>query len=72
MTASGYTAAERTALARAAARGEALLCPVCGAELSRQVIEPRVEVSYVRRRLWLLCPRCRRAASIDIRAGGPP
>jgi len=63
----GYSAAERRALAEAVRRGEApLRCPACGAALAIQPVRPRREVAYVRRRVWLLCPACRRTAALDL------
>lgn len=61
-----YTREERHALREAARRGGPLHCPACGAELARREIEPRPELPYVRRRIWLICPRCRRTAVVDM------
>jgi hypothetical protein len=61
-----FDAAQRKALELAAARGEPLRCPVCDIALSEQPVAHPPEISYVRRRLWLLCPHCRRTASIDL------
>lgn len=62
-----YDAAQRRALERALQEGDPLHCPVCGAKLTRQTVQPTPEVSYVRRRVWVLCPGCRRTASLDVR-----
>ena len=62
---SGYDAAQRNALQKALAAGETLRCPVCDIPLSTQAVDPKPGVPYVRRRLWVLCPHCRRTASID-------
>lgn len=69
--AESYDAAQRRALVEAARRGEALRCPVCGAPIVRHDVTPRREVSYVRRRVWLICTGCKRTAAIDLppRAG---
>ncbi|MBR9988456.1 MAG: hypothetical protein KFH98_01815 [Gemmatimonadetes bacterium] len=60
-----YTASERLALEAALRDGAPLLCPGCAVELSAQPVERSPEVSYVRRRVWVLCPLCRRTASLD-------
>ena len=62
-----YSAAERRALETALREDRPLLCPYCEVELSRQEVERSPEVSYVRHRVWVLCPGCRRTASIDRR-----
>lgn len=60
-----FSAAERRALERAVAAGEALRCPACGAELSRREVPPSRQLSYVRRRVWLLCPACKRTGAVE-------
>lgn len=76
-----FSARERKALAQALrGAGEAgsagvLECPACGSELSRREVPPSKQVSYVRRRVWLLCPGCKRTGAVDVRdatGGGPP
>ncbi|HEX7089200.1 MAG TPA: hypothetical protein VF192_03635 [Longimicrobiales bacterium] len=69
MSAGGYSAAERRALAEAARRGEPLSCPACGQALASHEVRPRQDVAYVRRRLLLVCPGCKRTAAVDV---GPP
>jgi hypothetical protein len=64
--ATSFDAGHRNELQAAAARGEPLVCPVCGVPLSEQAVDPKPELPYVRRRLWLLCPHCRRSAAIDL------
>jgi hypothetical protein len=61
-----YSAAERAVLAELAARGGALACPCCDSLLSVHVVDPGPSVPYVRHRLLLICPGCRRAASVDV------
>lgn len=56
-------------LAEAARRGEPLACPACGHALASHEVRPRRDVAYVRRRLLLVCPGCKRAATVDV---GPP
>lgn len=63
----GYDAGQRRELERALKEAATLRCPVCDTELSRQAVPPTPEVSYVRHRVWVLCPGCRRTASLDIR-----
>jgi hypothetical protein len=67
-----YSAAERRTLAEILAAGDAPSCPVCGTGLAVREVEPPRQVSYVRRRVWLLCPGCKRTAALDVRGGGPP
>jgi len=65
----GFTARERKALERALARGDAPPCPACGTALSQRPVPPSKQVSYVRRRVWLLCPSCKRTGAVDVREG---
>jgi uncharacterized protein with PIN domain len=67
LTAGGgpYDAAQRRALQAALRAGTAPRCPYCGVPLTQQRVEPGAEVAYVRRRVWVLCPECRRTASLD-------
>jgi len=65
----GYSPAQRRAMAEAARKGEPLRCPVCGGDLIREEVQPRRDVPYVRRRLLLFCPACRRAAAVDMTHG---
>lgn len=60
-----FTAAERHALENALRQNRPLRCPHCAVELSRQTVERPHAVSYVRHRLWVLCPHCRRTAALD-------
>lgn len=65
-----YTAAERRGLEAALRDGRPLRCPQCDVTLSAQPVEKTPEVSYVRHRVWVLCPSCRRTASLDLPPGG--
>ena len=65
----GYSPAQRRALAEAARNGEPLRCPACGSDLIREEVQPRRDVPYVRRRLLLVCPGCKRAAAVDLAPG---
>ena len=60
-----YTGAEVRALSAAAE--DHLVCPRCGSPLDRRPIPPRPDVSYVRTRLWVVCPGCHRSAVVDRR-----
>ena len=42
-------------------------CPVCAVPLDERSVPPREDVSYVRDRVWLVCPSCRRSAVVDRR-----
>ncbi|HEX7118277.1 MAG TPA: hypothetical protein VF212_05785 [Longimicrobiales bacterium] len=67
-----YTPEQRRELERAAARGGPIPCPACGALLARSEVPTPRELSYVRRRVWLICPECKRSAAVDVRRGGRP
>lgn len=70
-----FTAAERNLLAERVQAGDELVCPACGGELTRREVEPSEQVSYVRRRVWLLCTVCKRMGAVDVRevrGGGRP
>lgn len=66
--AGGYTAEQRRTIAAALGAEASAACPVCGAVLTRQDVEPPAAVAYVRHRVWVLCPGCRRSASVDVKA----
>lgn len=68
--AGSYGAAEQRLLAAALARGEALRCPRCDVVLTWQEVRPGEGVPYVRHRVWVLCPECRRSASLDRPSAG--
>ncbi|MFW6079948.1 MAG: hypothetical protein ACODAE_10020 [Gemmatimonadota bacterium] len=67
-----YDADDRVRLAEALRRGEAPSCPACGTPLARRAVDPRREVAYVRRRIWLICPGCKRSAAVDVRGDARP
>lgn len=67
-TGGGFDAGTRRDLEHALSAGRPLTCPHCGIALSRQDVEPTPEVAYVRRRVWVICPQCRRTAGLDHRA----
>jgi uncharacterized protein with PIN domain len=67
--ADGWDATERRALQQVAFDGGALRCPRCGTELTQQPVEPGGAVAYVRRRILVICPECRRSAGLDLRRG---
>jgi len=67
-----FTASENAALEEASRAGEAALCPRCAVPMDRRAIPPREDVAYVRERLWLVCPGCRRTAVLDVRAALHP
>jgi hypothetical protein len=62
-----FSAEERRALEEALAAQERLLCPACGAQLTQQRVAPTTSVAYVRRRVLVICPSCRRSAGVDDR-----
>jgi len=58
---------EARALAADLEGGRPLLCPRCSTPLDRHPVPPRRDVSYVRDRLWLVCPRCHATGVLDHR-----
>ena len=64
-----FTDDETRRLTRALLAGGRLLCPRCGVPLDRTPVPPRRDLSYVRDRMWLVCPRCHRTAVLDRREG---
>jgi uncharacterized protein with PIN domain len=67
-----YSSAARRAIKAGLESGAPSRCPACGAELAIREVEPPGQVSYVRRRVWVLCPACKRTAAVDVRGGEPP
>jgi hypothetical protein len=71
-----YTATQRRRLEQAvAASGRqdhaGLLCPACGAALTVTNVAADARISYVRHRVWVVCPSCHRSASVDDAGPGP-
>ncbi|HSH46224.1 MAG TPA: hypothetical protein VK966_10225 [Longimicrobiales bacterium] len=62
-----YGARERAAIARDLDAERVPACPVCGTDLDVQPVAPPAAVSYVRHRVWVLCPECRRTGAVDVR-----
>jgi hypothetical protein len=54
-------------IARAVRESVRPACPVCHVPLDETAVPPRMDVSYVRDRVWLVCPSCRRSAVVDRR-----
>jgi hypothetical protein len=61
----GYTREQRHILGESARAGEPLDCPICATELAQREVEPSPLLPYVRRRLLLICPTCRRSAVVE-------
>lgn len=53
-----FSAAEKEVLQRAHRSGEPLNCPTCAVALDRSPVPTSPLVSYVRRRLIVICPSC--------------
>lgn len=68
----GYTPDERREIVRALARGGPVPCPACGTLTARSEVPTPPDLPYVRRRVWVLCPACKRSAAVDIRKDGRP
>jgi len=62
-----FTEAESRQLGQDLASGQTLSCPHCAVALDRRDVPPRREVSYVRDRVWLTCPKCHRTVVLDRR-----
>lgn len=69
MPSKSFDSAEVEALGTALRKGSQLVCPRCDVPLDRRAVLPRPEVSYVRDRIWLVCPSCHRTAVLDRRDG---
>lgn len=65
-----FSAQEARTLAAALEAGVAPACPRCSTPLDRRAIPPRRDVSYVRDRVWLVCPRCHASGVVDRREVG--
>jgi uncharacterized protein with PIN domain len=62
-----FPAAQQRAFEAALAAGKKLRCPECDVPLTARPVVPPGEVAYVRHRVWVICPACRRSASLDIK-----
>jgi len=62
-----FTPEQERRLADEVREGGPTACPACGGPLDQRPIPPRSDVSYVRDRVWLVCPACRRSAVLDRR-----
>lgn len=62
-----FTPAEARVLGGALEEGRPLTCPRCSTALDRRAVPPRRDVSYVRDRVWLVCPSCHATGFLDRR-----
>lgn len=62
-----FTHDEIHGLGRALEAEQELRCPRCAVPLDRRAVPPRRDVSYVRDRVWVVCPTCHRTAVLDRR-----
>ncbi|SVD12188.1 uncharacterized protein METZ01_LOCUS365042 [marine metagenome] len=60
-----FTAEQEKALAEAFGAKSQLTCPVCTVTMDQRPVRPRQDVSYVRDRIWFICPSCRRSIVLD-------
>lgn len=60
-----YTRTELSGLRTDVAAGRAVRCPRCSVELARRPVPPNADVAYVRRRVWWVCPECKRSAILE-------
>jgi hypothetical protein len=61
-----FTAEDRRRLVAGLRAGREPSCPACGADLKRSPVQRPDGVSYVRHRVWLVCPACKRSAAVDV------
>jgi len=71
MTPTHYSRDEEREVVRGLREGQAPACPRCGSLMQVQEVLPREEVPYVRTRIWLTCPGCRRSLVLDRRRVQP-
>ncbi len=69
-TPSAFTHDQLATLAEVVRKGGHPVCPECAVALDEQAVPPRSDVSYVRDRVWLVCPSCHRTGVIDRREPG--
>jgi len=62
-----FTPDEKARLTAHIRAGGSFECPRCGTALAAREIDPPEGVSYVRRRLWLVCGACDRTTVLDRR-----
>lgn len=62
-----FTTEQRRTLEQLAAGTGPMACPVCGATLVVNDVPGGHRISYVRHRVWVICPSCRRSAAVDVR-----
>ena len=62
-----FTEEETQEIVHAFLTREDLRCPRCRIPMDARPVPPRPDVSYVRDRLWLVCPGCRRSIVLDRR-----
>jgi len=65
-----FTHEEERSLAEALHAGGELLCSRCEVVFDERPVPPRQDVSYVRDRVWLVCPSCHRTVVLDRRDPG--
>jgi uncharacterized protein with PIN domain len=64
---SSYDATQRRTLEAALRAHEPLQCPVCHVALTSHTVAAPAEVSYVRHRVFVICPQCKRSAGLEQR-----
>jgi len=65
-----FNPAEQRSIREALAAGTVPRCPRCVVSMtSRPIGGGSFGLGYQRRREWLICPRCRRSAIIDVKRG---
>ena len=70
MTGGAIYSREGAAVMRNAVReGSVPECPHCAVALRPREVPRPTEVSYVRERVWWICPECRRSLVLDVEEG---
>jgi hypothetical protein len=65
-----FDLAERNAVRAQFTKGAAPLCPRCGVAMTeREIGGGSFGLGYARKRVWLICPRCRGSVLFDVRRG---
>jgi hypothetical protein len=65
-----YEAAEEKAIREGLGGEQPPPCPRCGVTMTERAIGGgSFGLGYARRRVWLICPQCRRSAIFDVKRG---
>jgi hypothetical protein len=68
---SQWDAVQLRLLREAVQRAGPIRCPACGGAVARSPVAAPPGVSYVRRRVLLVCSGCHRSGAVDLPHGAP-